>query len=88
MQVEAIRIPSIDPVLAQQFMNFLKQFAGPGTLPSPQVSTNPTIASSTRKIDEMLDIDDFFHPLLGSVMTGNDHDMLTKLLKPLIFFLF
>ncbi|WMV30007.1 hypothetical protein MTR67_023392 [Solanum verrucosum] len=61
-----------------------KGLAGPGVLPSAQVSqapANPYVASTAPKTGGMRGNDAFFCPLLGSVMTGNEHDTLTKFLK-------
>ena len=71
-------------MLEQKIMSFLKGLVGPLMLPAfqaTQASSNPL----TDRIDPMVSAtgfnDDFFHPLLGSIMTCNEHDMLTKLLK-------
>ena len=88
VQAEATRIPPIDPVLYKQIISFLKGLAGRGMLPSAQIPTNPLVGSTASKMGEMEIMMVFFHPLLGSMMTGNEHDMLTKFLnlKPLVLF--
>uniref|UniRef100_M1B9X8 Uncharacterized protein n=1 Tax=Solanum tuberosum TaxID=4113 RepID=M1B9X8_SOLTU len=63
---------------------------GPGVLPSAQeiqAPTNPPVASTVPKVGGTGGNDAFFRPLLGSVMTSNEHEMLTKFLKlkPLVF---
>uniref|UniRef100_M1DH08 Uncharacterized protein n=1 Tax=Solanum tuberosum TaxID=4113 RepID=M1DH08_SOLTU len=84
VQAEATCIPLIDPVLAQHIMSFLKGLAEPGMLPSVQATQAPTnhhVASTAPKIGGTGGNDTFFHPLLGSVMTDNEHEMLAKCLK-------
>ena len=72
----------MDLVLAQQLLSFLKGLAGPGMLPPKQLKYCYSPCSSTApKTYKTGGYDAFFHPLLGSVMTWNEHDMLTKLLK-------
>lgn len=68
-------------VLAQQIMSFLKGFAGLGTLPSFQALANPPIVVHVPKSGKIGGNDAFFRSLFGSVMIGNDHDMLIKCLK-------
>ncbi|KAK4706576.1 hypothetical protein R3W88_033865 [Solanum pinnatisectum] len=84
VQAETTGVPPIDPVLAQQIMSFLKGLAGPKVLPSAQATqapVNPPIAITTLKMGGNISTDDFFRPLLGFVMIGNEHEMLTKFLK-------
>uniref|UniRef100_M1DAL0 Uncharacterized protein n=1 Tax=Solanum tuberosum TaxID=4113 RepID=M1DAL0_SOLTU len=88
MQVETTSV--MGPVLAQQIMSFLKGLVGPGVLPSVQATqalTNPHVASTTPKVVGTGGNDAFFRPLLGSVMTGNEREMLTMFfkLKPHVF---
>ncbi|KAK4713008.1 hypothetical protein R3W88_018915 [Solanum pinnatisectum] len=57
---------------------------GPKVLPSAQATQAPTIphiTSTAPKVGGIGGNDALFHPLLGSVMTGNEHDLLTKFLK-------
>uniref|UniRef100_M0ZWW8 'chromo' domain containing protein n=1 Tax=Solanum tuberosum TaxID=4113 RepID=M0ZWW8_SOLTU len=68
----------------EEIMSFLKGLAGPGVLPSVQTTqapANPPNASTAPKTGGTGGNDAFFHPLLGSIMTGNEHEMLTKFLK-------
>ena len=46
-----------------------------------QAPAYPHVSSTTPKTGGNVGTDAFFHPLLGSVMTSNEHDMLTKFLK-------
>lgn len=79
-------IPPIDPMLAQLIMSFLMGLDGLGMIPT-QSPTKPPVARTAPKMGEVKGNDAFFCPLLGSVMIGNEHDMLTKflMLKPLLF---
>ncbi|XP_049372615.1 uncharacterized protein LOC125837564 [Solanum verrucosum] len=84
VQAETTGIPHLDPVLAQQIMSFLKGLIGPGILPTIQATqtpANPPIAITAPKVDGTAGNGIFFHHLLGTVMTGNQHEMLTKFLK-------
>ncbi|KAH0644574.1 hypothetical protein KY284_032458 [Solanum tuberosum] len=90
VQAETTDVPPLDPVLAQQIMSFLKGLVGPGVLPSVQAiqaPTNPLVVSTAPKVDRTGGNNVFFHPLLGSVMTGKEHKILTMFskLKPLVF---
>ncbi|TMW87689.1 hypothetical protein EJD97_019612 [Solanum chilense] len=76
--------------LDQQIFSFMKGLDGPRVLPSAQATqapTNPFISITTPKVGGNVGTDVFFSTLVGSVMTGNDHDMLTMffMLKPPIF---
>ncbi|KAH0773664.1 hypothetical protein KY290_010801 [Solanum tuberosum] len=84
VQVETTDVPPIDLVLARQIMPFLKGLVGPGVLPSVQAThgpANPPISSTAPWTGGTGGNESFFHPLLGSVMTGNEHEMLTMFLK-------
>uniref|UniRef100_M1DVS9 Uncharacterized protein n=1 Tax=Solanum tuberosum TaxID=4113 RepID=M1DVS9_SOLTU len=90
VQVGTTDVPPIDPVLARHIMPFLKGLVGPGVLPSAQATqapTNPLVACTAPKVGGTGGNDTFFCPLLGSVMAGNEHEMLTTFLKlkPLVF---
>lgn len=65
-------------------MSFLKGLVGPGVFPSvqeTQAPTNPHVAITTSKLGGTRGNDAFFRPLLGFVMTANEHEMLTSFLK-------
>lgn len=84
MQAGTRGVPLLDPVLAQQIMSFLKELTGPGVLSSFKATQAPLdspIIVTTPKAGGNIDSDAFFHPLLGFVMTGNEHDTLTKFFK-------
>ncbi|KAH0743076.1 hypothetical protein KY290_031069 [Solanum tuberosum] len=84
VQAKTTGVPPIDPVLAQQIMSFQKGLVGPGVLPyaqAIQAPSNHPIAITVPKVGVNIGNDVFFRPLLGSVMTGNEHEMLTKFLK-------
>uniref|UniRef100_M1DBS8 'chromo' domain containing protein n=1 Tax=Solanum tuberosum TaxID=4113 RepID=M1DBS8_SOLTU len=90
VQTETTCIPPLDPVLAQQIMSFLKGLVGPGLFPyvqATQAPANPLIAITVPKVGGTVGTNVFFHLLLGPVMTGNEHEMLTKFfkLKPPVF---
>lgn len=80
-QAEAIGIPPIELVLCQYIMSFLKGLTVPGMIPPTQAPLNPPVAKNMPKLVGEGGIDAFFHPLLGSVMTANEHDILTNFLK-------
>ncbi|KAH0746217.1 hypothetical protein KY285_007874 [Solanum tuberosum] len=65
-------------------MSFLKGLVGPGVPPSVQATqapSNPPIAITVTKVGGIEGNGVFFCPLLGPVMTRNEHEMLTKFLK-------
>lgn len=62
-------------------MSFLKGLADLGMLLSAQEPANPSIAGAAPKLSKTGGNDAFFCPLLGPVMKGNEHTMLTKNLK-------
>lgn len=73
-------------------MSFLKRLVGPGVIHSTQPTqapNNPLIVICPQDGGN-LGNDVFFHPLLGHVMTGNQHEMLTKFLNlnPPVFYMF
>ena len=77
-------------MLDQQIFPFMKGLDGPRVLPfskATQAPNNPPIYITTLKMGGNAGTDVFFRPLLGSVMTDNDHEMLTKffMLKPPVF---
>ena len=69
-------------MLGQQIMSFMKGLVGPRVLRSSLVDIIVT------KMGGNVGNDVFFHPLLGPVMTCNEHEMLTMFLKlnPHVFF--
>ena len=61
-------------------MSFLKGLVGSGLLFSFQATQAPastSIAITTHKAGEIVGNDAFYHFLLGIIMTGNEHEMLT-----------
>lgn len=71
-------------MLAQYIMSFLKGLVGLGVFPfvkSTQPPTNPLIGITVPKVGGIVGNVAFVHPLLGPVMNGNAHEMLTKFLK-------
>ena len=91
--VETTIVPSLDPVLAQQILSFLKGLVCPGLLPAIQATQAPDVPFTNSSAPNVIGTggnDVFFHPLMGSFMTGNEQDMLTKFLKvkPTVFFWF
>lgn len=81
MHVEATGFPPIDVVLAQHIKSFLKGLAGPRIVPPTQVPANSPVANTVPNLIGEVGNDDFFCPLLGSVMTSNEHDMITTFWK-------
>lgn len=76
--------PSPGHVLAQRFMSFLKGLVVSGVIHSFQLTQAPAnipiVIILPRVVGTVGNVA-FFHPLLGPVMTGNEHEMLTKFLK-------
>ena len=71
-------------------MSFFKSLVGSGMLPivqATQASTNSPTASSAPKVSGNKCNNAFCRPLLDSIKTGNEHDMLAKFLriKPMVF---
>lgn len=58
-------------------MSFLKGLFGPGMISPTQAPVNPHVANNEPKLVWDRGNDAFFHLLLGSLMTGNERDMLT-----------
>ena len=70
-------------MLAQQIISSLKRLAGFGGLQSVQATqapTNPPIVFTTPKVTGSGGNDALFCPLLGYIMTHNEHAILTKFL--------
>lgn len=59
----------------------MKALADAGMIPPIQVPVNPPIDNDVPKRFWDLGNDAFFHLLLGSMMIGNDNDMLTMSLN-------
>lgn len=71
-------------LLAQQNMSFLKGLVGDGVIPTFQAiesPANPPIAFIVPKVGGNVGNNTFFLPLVGSVMTCNEHEMLRMFLK-------
>ena len=84
MQDETTCIPLIDTVLGQHISLFLKGLDGlrmPPSVQATQAPTNSPVARTAPKVGQTGGNDDFFHPLLGSIMNRNEHEILTKYLK-------
>ena len=62
-------------------MLFLKGLAGQVMIPSAQAPSNPHVSIIAPMLGETIVNDDFFHPLLVSVMTGNKHVIFTVFFK-------
>uniref|UniRef100_M1DXP5 Uncharacterized protein n=1 Tax=Solanum tuberosum TaxID=4113 RepID=M1DXP5_SOLTU len=57
---------------------------GPRVIPATEQTqnpANPSIVITAPKVGGTIGTDAFFHPLLGPMMIGNEHEMLTKFLK-------
>ena len=65
-------------VLAQHIMSFWKGLACPGMIAPTQVPVNPPIAYTVLKPVREVGNDTYFRPFLCSMMTGDEHDKLTK----------
>lgn len=84
MLAETTAVPPIDRVLAQQIMSFCKGLAGPVVLSYAHASqdpSNPSITITTPTVGGNVSTDVFFHPLLSSVLSSNENELLTKFLK-------
>lgn len=80
VHAETTDVATIDPVLAPHIMSFLKGLVGPGVIPSVQETQdpgNPPISSIALKLSGMRSNDAFFRPLLGFVVSGNEHEIMT-----------
>ncbi|TMW91086.1 hypothetical protein EJD97_014803 [Solanum chilense] len=77
----------VEPVV-NEIMSFFKGLTGSWMIPPTQAPLNPPAAKNMPKPVGEGGIDALFHPLIGSVMTANEHDILTKFLKlkPPVFF--
>lgn len=79
-QVGHSGLPPMSSEAVQQVLEFLCGLESIRATPSVPVTHAPMI-------DKASDTDVFFPPLLGLVMTGTEHEILTKFLmfKPLVF---
>lgn len=78
------RLPPLDLAIAQQLLTFLSKLIDFGTIPTvyiAQASIIHPITTPSPNMGRFLDNDAFFHPLLGPVMTGTEHEKLSKFLK-------
>ena len=78
------RVPPIYKVLAQQNISFLKGLVGDGVPPTFQETkapANPPIAFIVPKVGGNVGNKTFLLPFVGSVMIGNEHEILTKFVK-------
>ena len=82
-----VGFPPFPLMLAQHIMLFLKGLDGQVMIPSDQDPSNPLVSIIASMLGETIVNDAFFYPLLVSVITGNEHGMLTMFLKlnPLFF---
>ena len=87
MQDEAIGIPPIDAVLYPYIVSLLKGLDCTGILSPTQAPSNHSKARNAPQEGEVAGNNSFLRPLLDSVMSGNEHDMLNMFLnlKPPVF---
>lgn len=83
-QVGGAGLPPLSSEVVQQVLAFLGELTCIGATPTvltTQASGTSLIATTIPMMDEASCIEAFFRPLIGPVMTGMKHDMLTKFIK-------
>ncbi|XP_055814268.1 uncharacterized protein LOC129883677 [Solanum dulcamara] len=81
---EATSIPPLDPILAQQIMAFMSGIADISVTPTMTATLAPIdhpFVAADQPTNEVVGTDAFFRPLMSSVITSTEHNMLTKFLN-------